>query len=236
MLSRRAFVGVSGLVVLASRAARAEGRVPDMLDHILLGCRNLDEGIALVERQTGVRAAIGGVHPGIGTRNALLSLGVRHYLEIIAPDPAQADVPASAAGRLTQLQSLQAPRLIEWAAHVTDIETLATSLRAQGVAIEGPRPGSRQRPDGRLLQWKTLGLADDRHGGLPFFIEWSAGSAHPSVDAPQGCRLEDFAAVDPDPAALSSLIRRLGLDLVVRSGAPGLVARIVGRTGTMELH
>lgn len=189
-----------------------------MLDHLLLGSADLDQGIAFFERETGIRAAFGGVHPGRGTRNALLSLGERRYLEIIAPDPAQIKVPHFDDPMVDLLKSLPAPRLIGWAAHCDDIAALAGKLKQVGIAFDGPRDGSRARPDGRLLKWKTLNLKDTHDGVLPFFIQWDPSSPHPSTDAPAGCRLERFSIADPNPAALQKTCQQLGLDVRIETG------------------
>ena len=53
--------------------------------HLVVGVRSLPEGIAEFEQLTGIKAAVGGKHPGRGTENALVSLGEGRYLEIIAP-------------------------------------------------------------------------------------------------------------------------------------------------------
>jgi catechol 2,3-dioxygenase-like lactoylglutathione lyase family enzyme len=201
--------------------------MPTALDHILLGCNDLDRGIAFVEQRTGVRAAFGGVHPGRGTRNALLSLGEQHYLEIIAPDPAQSGAPDHYG-----LQNLNEPHLVHWAAHPGNLDEFASRLRAANLAFDGPTPGSRKRPDGRLLQWKTLNLRDDRGGLLPFFIEWSADTTHPSADAPSGCKIVNFSLSCPDDPTLQRIFALLELDVSIsRSEKPQLYARIAGPDG-----
>jgi len=235
-LSRRLFLALtSGALALpsASWAADAEDDedVPALLDHIILGCNDLDRGIELVEESTGVRPAIGGVHPGRGTRNALLSLGERRYLEIMAPDPAQHEIV-----HFPQIRSMTDPRLIGWAVHPPDIAVLAKQLRENQIAFTGPDDGSRKRPDGRVLTWKTVNLADDRHGLLPFFIEWSADSVHPSKDAPAKCTLDYFEIMSADPEELSSTFKRIGLDLPVqRSDRARLHALISGPKGDLPL-
>jgi len=227
MVSRRIFLATSAGFALAPQFAFAKDGVPTVLDHILLGCNDLDRGIDFVEKHTGVRAALGGVHPGRGTRNALLSLGEKHYLEIIAPDPQQPGAPDHYG-----LQKLSEPRLVMWAAHPGDLTQFATRVRDAGLAFDGPTPGSRKTPDGKLLQWKTLNLKDDHAGLLPFFIEWSTDTIHPSADAPKGCHIVRFELSAPHEADLTRICTQLDLDVPVdKSEKPQLLARIPGPNG-----
>jgi hypothetical protein len=230
MPSRRSIL--LGAAILAQRLHAAPApETPPMLDHILLGCGDLDQGIAFVEEKLGVRAAFGGVHPGRGSRNALLALGGRRYLEIIGPDPAQPQH-----DDLRELYKIASPRPIGWAAHVDDIAALQQRLTAARASIGPVMDGQRKRPSGQLLRWRTLAPQDDRGGLLPFFIEWSKESPHPSSDAPQGCKLESFALVSPEEGKLRDLAAQLGLEVAVTKGATaGLRAKISGPKGTLSL-
>src|SRR5207253_7472026 len=215
IFSRRKFLALTGgalavpsLALAANVDDMADDDVPALLDHIILGCNDLDRGIEAVEEATGVRPAIGGVHPGRGTRNALLSLGERSYLEIIAPDPAQQKIV-----HFPQIRQMTDPRLIGWAVHPPDIAAVAKQLSENKIAFTGPDDGSRKRPDGHVLNWKTINLADDRGGLLPFFIEWSADSVHPSKDAPARCELDYSAILCAAPEEVSSIRNPICLDL-----------------------
>ena len=249
MTSRRSFLSLAGGALLASHSLPGRQRqqsevpplvdeVPPMLDHILLGCNDLQRGIDFVEQHTGVRAAFGGVHPGRGTQNALLSLGPSvtrdkgRYLEIIAPDPKQ----TSSNELANMLKKLTEPRLVGWAAHPGDIQVFADDLAKAGITAEGPIPGSRKRPDGSILHWKTLHLKDDADGLLPFFIEWSVDSTHPSADAPSGCQLLRFELLTPDPAALAKTTTLLKLKVPIAKGtSPQLHAVIKGPERELSL-
>ena len=209
-------------------------RALDAVDHLLLGVADLDAGIAWVEERTGMRAAIGGSHPGRGTRNALLALTKRQYLEIIAPDPAQQ--PQVRSG----LADLDAPTLVKWAAVMTDIASVADRMRAAGMGASEPRAGARDRPDGGRLEWTTLALPSTFAKGetdpLPFFIEWSTSTLHPSVDAPPGGELLSLEFEHTDAESLRQMFSRIGIDAIVRDAERvRLVATLKTPRGTVTL-
>ena len=234
MQSRRLFLTLATAAIVTPRQLFATTEVPTLLDHILLGSPDLQAGIEFVEKHTGVRAAFGGVHPGRGTQNALLSLGERRYLEIIAPDPEQPGVKNPIA---SNLHSFAEPRLVGWAAHPGSVTAFAEKLRAAGIAFEGPTPGSRKRPDGQLLKWQIVSLSDTASGLLPFFIEWGQDSVHPSVDAPKGGALLRFSAETPEPEKLTATLKRLNLDLPVKKGEKArLHAVISGPKGNLDAY
>lgn len=235
-ITRRTFLTITGGTLLAPRFLWAATEVPMILDHILLGCSDLDQGIAFVEQHTGVRPAIGGVHPGRGTRNALLSLGDMRYLEVIAPDPAQAGQKISRESMVNELKSLKTPQIFEWAVHTNDINLIAQHWEREGIAFDGPTPGSRKRPDGKVLNWQTLNLQDNRSGLLPFFIQWGADTTHPSVDAPKGCRLKNFFLCGPDLGELAAVCHRIGIQVELeQADEPKVLAKIAGPRATLDL-
>jgi hypothetical protein len=186
------------------------------VDHLILGTRDLDVGIRRFEERTGVRPMVGGEHPGRGTRNALASLGPGLYIEILAPQATAPDSGAAAALRaLTDLTPFG------WAVFVRDVEAARRRLSDAGVSVSGIKPGSRARPDGSLLEWKTFEIDKPPLAGAPFFIRWGDGTTHPSKDAPGGCRLEGLRILSSDADGLRRVFASLPLDVAVEAGGRG---------------
>jgi hypothetical protein len=185
-----------------------------ILDHLLLGVPDLDTGIDWVQEKTHVRAIEGGSHPGAGTRNALLSMGNRQYIEIISIDTKQTSTSQTA----ELIRGLRAPQLITWAAATTNIVSLRHLAIEADFAFEGPINGSRVKPDGGILRWKTVKILTDCGDAIPFFIEWDAGTEHPSADSPSGCRLVAFEIRHPEAVRVRETLRMLGITATVRPG------------------
>ena len=85
-------------------------------------------GIDAIEKQLGVKAAAGGQHPGLGTRNALVALGPTSYLEIIGPDPEQ---PKPSGPRRFGIDDLKAPRIVRWVVKSSELPAVAEKAARQ---------------------------------------------------------------------------------------------------------
>lgn len=204
----------------------------DAVDHLMLCAADRAAAVAWLKQKTGVKAVLGGSHPGVGTCNALLSLGGRQYLEILAPDPAQQQL----VKQYEFLRDLKTPRLFTWAAQMSNGQATAERFRAAGFEVSGPNPGSRQRPDGKLMKWHTLTVKHDFGTVIPFFIEWDAGQTHPATDSPAGCRLQSREFTHPKPAAVRDAFLRLGITAKIKAGAEaGLKAVLNTPKGKIEL-
>lgn len=209
-------------------------RVDHRVDHLVYATPDLASGTARVARLLGVEPAAGGQHPGRGTRNALVRLGARTYLEIVGPDSGQ---PAPHQRRWFNVDSLRRPRLVTWAASAAAIEELADRAKHAGVALGPVGTGRRTRADGVELAWRFTDPATVVCDGIvPFLIDWGT-SPHPAVTAPDGGELVALRAEHPDPSSVEHCLRVLGLDMdVARSQAPALVATIRTRRGDVELR
>jgi hypothetical protein len=206
----------------------------EQVDHLVYATPSLDDTIVDVERRLGVRASPGGQHLGRGTRNALIALGPRCYLEIIGPDPDQ--LPPEQP-RWFGIDDLTSARLVTWAAAKSDLETVVADAARQGIQLGPARSMSRVRPDGVELRWRlTDGRAMLADGLAPFFIDWGA-SPHPASTAVVGPRLVALHGEHPDPPRVHEILQVLDVVIPVGLGErPSLVAELQSPLGRIELR
>jgi hypothetical protein len=213
-------------------AANAD-RLP-LIDHLVWGGPDLEAEIERLERWTGVRATLGGRHPGEGTRNALIRAGRAVYLELIAPDFTQPQPPRP---RWFGLDALPRPRLITWAAKSGDLDGNRAAAQAAGIPLGEVRSGRRELGNGQALSWRLTYpdmLVGD--GLVPFLIDWGDGP-HPAQTAPEGLELVGLHAEHPAPTVMTQLLGRLGLALrVILGPTPALIATLDTPRGRVELR
>ena len=184
-------------------------------DHLVVAATTLADGIEYVADITGVAPQPGGRHVAMGTHNALLRLGERFYLEIIAIDPDGTKPPRRRWFGLDDI-ALQAelmlrPRLIHWVARTDAIERAAAACP---IALGPIHPMARGD-----FRWRIT-IPDDGalpgRGVVPTLIQWDV-PAHPADRLPHSSVSPDaFAATHSDPAPVRAALAKLGLEGAVR--------------------
>jgi len=179
---------------------------PTVIDHVLLPVADLELGARVIGEKAGLQALPGGRHATGGTANYIVPLG-RQYLELIAIVDEKEAVDNRLGGRVMQAVK-RGKTFVAWALRTTDLDAMRGKLLGAGWELPDITGGSRRRPDGQVLSWRTQDIAaGSEAGAIPFVIEWQV---------PDGLHPGEAAATHQQG---STSIRRV----VVGARDPGLV-------------
>lgn len=209
-----------------------------MLDHIVLATPDVQASVAEIEAAIGLRPELGGHFPGRGVYNHLLALQDDAYLEIIGPDPDQADHEGTLPFGMDDFGDKGA-HVPHWCCKAgAEIDRRVAAAKAAGYDIGEVKPLGRVLADGTRLDWRlTRTIWPPLLGGLmPFLIDWG-DARHPSSTAVKGARLVSWHGEHPDPDEVRRAHEALGVELELREGAaPALVAVLEGPKGQITLR
>jgi Glyoxalase-like domain len=202
------------------------------VDHLVWYCSDLAQGESYFAERTGCSSAYGGIHPGEGTANRLLSLSETTYVEILGRDIAQQE-----SSLAPEVRGLVGHGLYHWAIGGVDIAGIRTRAIAAGLIGSDLVAGGRTLPNGNWLGWTCFGIHNHEFGAMvPFFIDWME-SEHPAKTAPRGGRLHAIEAFSPQAQKLRDLYQVLGIDVpVLEAQASGLSVTLASAKGSTILQ
>ena len=170
-------------------------------DHAVIGVPDLEAGMDAF-RRLGFEVAVGGRHPSLGTRNAIIRFGL-DYLELLTmEDPVQARARGPFGEELLAFLGRDSG-LVGFVLAGAGLEDEVGGLRALGIETEGPFEMDRIHPRGGRLEWRlALPGGSPWRKPWPYLIDWITDE-------------EELLGWDP-PGSHGSLVTGVtGIDLVV---------------------
>jgi hypothetical protein len=214
------------------------------LDHIVVASTRLEEGVEWVAERLGAQPQPGGKHVAMGTHNALLKLGPRAYLEVIAIDP-DATTPTrprwfSLDESAMQSRLATGSALITWVLRCDSLAAACARVPDLGEILSMSRGDFHWKiavPETGTLPWS---------GVLPAAIQWEPGAdgaeQHPCDRLPEsGCELLELKLAHPaavlGTAGILAMFRELRIvgPVDLKSGPVQIEARIRTPKGEVSL-
>ena len=209
-----------------------------VIDHLVFGCDDLQDGTSFLEQTLGVGFAGGGKHTLMATHNRLLKLQDSIYFEAIAIDHEAVQKHGNIGRKRwfsldedrTKKRLAQSPRPLTWVVAVGDIYDAASKCGYDAGKITTMTRGD--------LEW-MLTIAENgtlvEDGLLPGLIQWPGGR-NPANKLPEsGTRLQRVILQHPQPDVIGQIIDQLGIDgpVEVKPGPTNLIFEMQTNAGEL---
>ena len=201
-----------------------------VIDHIVYATPHFEDTIKFFQDQIGVTPEIGGRHLNMGTKNALLNLGNKAYLEILAID---LENTAITSPRWMGIDLINEAKCTRWALSSAEIQRDASILKSIESNLGNIIAGSRKLPSQESLNWRmTMPLAEPEVDVLPFFLDWSDSAFHPCDQLLMMCSIKQIAINHPNPLTIQTHFDKFGINQKVgHAESPEIKVLIVGPKG-----
>ncbi len=195
------------------------------IDHIVYGVHDLSEAIAHFKAAYGIEAIMGGKHKHQGTHNAIFNLGDQCYFEIIAKDHSNK---LSGSNVWMGLDHLKEPKITRWAVKSIDIQNERAIVKRFNSEMGDLRQGARTKVDGSVMEWDLLmPLSSPEVELMPFFIDWTGDTAHPTLGLPVAATLQKIEFYHPERHIYTSEFLELNMDVEIKQNPTAQINVII---------
>lgn len=193
------------------------------LDHIILACCNLKDGMDQFEEMTGIAPKKIGSLRGVGTKSARVALDKNTFVEIIGPDPnAESD------GIAPKLLAIPKGELFPYQyvirAQPDDVIVPEDQGWQKDAVVMIHADANEYSENGEIHKWDLVFVYGHGIGGcVPQFVNWREHRFHPTARLPKTSGKIAFVQVQaPDGHYVHDLMSKVN-DVNIYPGSPELV-------------
>eukprot|EP00934_Nitzschia_sp_Nitz4_P005897 Nitzschia sp. Nitz4//scaffold56_size114212//10558//11403//NITZ4_003931-RA/size114212-processed-gene-0.51-mRNA-1//-1//CDS//3329554649//5887//frame0 len=209
--------------------------LPDKtLDHIILACSDLKEGMETFEDMTGIAPTKIGSLRGVGTKSARAALDKYTFVEIIGPDPK-----AESDGIAPKLLSMPKGELVPYQFVIRsdpeDVNVPEDKGWEKDAVVMIHADTHEYSKNGEVHKWDLVFVYGHGIGGcVPQFVNWRETRFHPTARLPKTSGKVAYVQVQaPEGHAIFDFLSHVN-DITIYPGEPQLVFALETPKGSVK--